>query len=63
MKTEKIIIEIPTGKTDEEVRQILRDVANSFGKSIPRERIAKAEAHLRNSVWPEGIEAVFIPPA
>ncbi|RPD37883.1 hypothetical protein [Chitinophaga barathri] len=59
MKTKKIIIEIPADKTLEEVQEILRDVANMIGKSIPRHRIAKAEEYLKNSVWPEGLEALL----
>lgn len=63
MKTEKIIIEIPAGKSVEEVREILYDVARMYGKSLPREPILKAEKYLRNSVWPKDLEGVLKGPA
>lgn len=59
MKTENIIIEIPAGKTTQEIQEILRDVANMIGKSIPRRRIAIAKEYLKNSSFPEDLEEVL----
>ncbi|MBO9155293.1 hypothetical protein ACFOTA_23990 [Chitinophaga sp. GCM10012297] len=56
MKTEKIVIEISAGKSIEEVREILHDVADMYGKSLPRKQIITAQEYLRNSIWPEDLE-------
>jgi hypothetical protein len=59
MKNGKITIEIPAGKTDEEVKEILKNIADTIVKSMPRRRIEEAERLLRNSTWPEDIEEVL----
>ncbi|RPD37884.1 hypothetical protein [Chitinophaga barathri] len=59
MENGKITIEIPVGKTHEEIRRILASIESVIRKNMPQRRIAEADEILQNSVWPQGLEELL----